>query len=117
MLVLAIVLFLMNMFLAAYLGILYGSILIKKTGMFATHSTMAAIVHIVLSVITIISWYIFASSISWFVVIGGIVLGSIFFIIGEIVLFLFLYENKDKYIEIYKNDIKEEEYTITRVNA
>lgn len=111
MIALATILFIVNMGLVVYLSILYGSIMVKKTGKFEVHSLISACIHIALSVISIICWCLFAASKGWLVVFGGIVLGLFLFVVGEIVIFIFLYEKKEKFIEFYHNEFNEEGIT------
>ncbi|MCK0470560.1 hypothetical protein [Halalkalibacter sp. APA_J-10(15)] len=107
MIELTFVLYMMNMGLAVFVSGCYGSFMIRNTGKFEIHSTIAACLHVILSVMAISSWFQLASNVSRFELIGGLVLGVFLFIVGQIVLFIFLYEQKERWMKIYDNQFTE----------
>ncbi|GAE29412.1 hypothetical protein [Halalkalibacter hemicellulosilyticus] len=107
MIELTFVLYTMNMGIAVFVSGFYGSFMIQNTGKFEVHSTIAACIHVVLSVIAISSWFQLSLIVSWFEIIAGLVLGLFLFIIGQIALFIFLYEHKERWMKIYDSQFAE----------
>ncbi|MBP3950909.1 hypothetical protein [Bacillus suaedae] len=108
MIALAIVLYIIFMGLATYGSILYASFMTRETGQFDIHSTIAGFMHVGLSVLAFFCWFSFAWGMGLFVLIAGFVLGVGLMVAGELVLFIFIFDRKEKWIENYQESSDEE---------
>ncbi|WP_234978484.1 hypothetical protein [Bacillus tuaregi] len=93
------------MIIATFVSFKYGSIMIRKTGLFLPQSLVAGIINLGLGVIGILGWFFFSWSVNEFLFFGGLALGVGLLIVGEIVLFAILFSKRKRWIQFYNDSL------------
>lgn len=97
----AVTIYVIFMFVATFGSYKYGSIMIRKTGLFIPQSLIAGIINLVLGVFIIVGWFFFSWRINEFMFFGGLVLGVGLLVVGQAVLFTALFIKRKQWIQIY----------------
>jgi hypothetical protein len=101
----AMTIYVIFMIMATFLSVIYGSTMIKKTGLFLPQTLIAGTINLALGVFGIIGWFIFSWGVNEFLFFGGLVLGLGLLVGGEVVLFSILFSKRKKWIQIYNDSL------------
>ncbi|KGP91232.1 hypothetical protein N780_08425 [Pontibacillus chungwhensis BH030062] len=97
----AMTLYILFMIIATFVSFTYGSIMIRKTGLFQQGVLIAGTLNFLLGLGALMGWFFFAGAINEFLLFGGLVLGIGLLIAGEAVLVAILLLKRKKWLQIY----------------
>jgi hypothetical protein len=87
------------MIFATFLSFKYGSIMIRKTGLFLPQALIAGSINLALGVFAIIGWFFFTWGVNEFLFFGELVLGIGLLVVGEGILITILFLKRKKWIQ------------------
>jgi len=97
----AMTLYIIFMVVATFVSFKYGSIMIRKTGLFIPQAFISGTINLALGVIAIIGWFIFTWGVNEFLFFGGLLLGIGLLAVGEAVLIATLFLKRKKWKQIH----------------
>ncbi|CRK80762.1 hypothetical protein [Neobacillus massiliamazoniensis] len=102
----ALVVYVVFMIISLIISYVFGSTMIKKTGVFGVHTFIASALNFLLGFFAILGWFNFSWHINEFMFFGGLLLGIVMLFISELTLILVLIIKRKKMIQIYNANVK-----------
>lgn len=100
------IIYVIFMIVATFSSFKYGSIMIKKTGLFLPQVLISGSINLALSVFAIFGWFFFAWRVNEFLFFGGLVLGLGLIVVGEAALITTLFIKRKKWMQKYNDSLK-----------
>ncbi len=100
------IIYVIIMTIATFSSILYGSTMIRKTGLFLPQVLISASINLALDVFAIVGWFFYTWRVNEFLFFGGLVLGIGLLVLGEVVLIATLFVKRKKWLQIYNDSLK-----------
>ncbi|HLS09089.1 hypothetical protein [Lentibacillus sp.] len=100
---LAIIIFVLFIIIGLVLSYLYGWKAIKMTGWFGSQVFIASVINLFLCACAIFGWFLYSWNIDEAVFFGGLMLGTVLFMVGEAALIVTLFFRRQKLINAYHN--------------
>ncbi|WGG44697.1 hypothetical protein [Rossellomorea sp. DA94] len=94
----AMTLYMIVLISAAFLSYMYGSKMIRKTGLFLSQTVISGFIYASLGLLAILGWSSFTFKINEFLFFGGLVLGIASLAVGEIILLVIFLLKRNKWI-------------------
>lgn len=101
----AMTLYVIFMVVATFVSFKYGSIMIRKTGLFIPQALISGTINLALGVLAIMGWFTFTWGVNEFLFFGGLLLGIGILVVGEAVLITTLFLKRKKWIKIYNETL------------
>ncbi|MFY3790879.1 hypothetical protein ACOQFO_04085 [Ureibacillus sp. MALMAid1270] len=95
----AVTIFIVTMIATTFVSFIYGSIMIRKTGIFLPQAIIAGTINFTLSLFAIIGWIIFTWGVNELLLFGGLILGFGLLVVSEAALITILFLKSKKLIQ------------------
>lgn len=87
------------MIATTFVSFKYGSIMIRKTGIFLPQAIIAGTINLTLGLFAIIGWLIFTWGVNEFLLFGGLLLGIALLVVSEAALITILILKRKKWVQ------------------
>lgn len=84
---------------------MFGSKMIKITGLFGTHTIIASTLNLLFGFCAILGWFFYSWRVNEFMFFGGLVLGVGMLVMSEAILIIFLYSRRKTLLQAYNSKI------------
>jgi hypothetical protein len=84
---------------ATFVSYKYGSTMIRKTGLFLPQAIIAGTINLSLGLLALLGWAFFTWDVNEFLFFGGLVLGLVLLVVGEVILISILLLERKKWIQ------------------
>lgn len=101
----ALTIYVVFMVFSLTMSYIFGSKMIKKTGLFGPITIISSILTLLLGVFAIVGWFLYSWRVNEFMFFGGLVLGIVMLVISEAILIIMLFIRRKSMLNTYNSYI------------